>query len=154
MLLPFFRWADHTWVAVFIRDSTWIFAFLEVLHLFGLTLFLGTMTVVALRMCGAGLTRQSLKDVASDAYPFTIAGLAVSICSGLLLFVSEALKCYGSAPFFIKMGLVFAGLVFLFTFQRRLTKADQPSGAAKYAAVLSLLMWFGVGLAGRAIAFF
>jgi len=154
MLLPFFRWADHTWVAVFIRDSTWIFAFLEVLHLFGLTLFLGTMTVVALRMCGAGLKGQSLKDVASDAFPFTIAGLAVSVASGLLLFVSEALKCYGSLPFFIKMGLLFAGLLYLFTFQRRLTKADQPSGAAKYAAVLSLLVWFGVGLAGRAIAFF
>jgi hypothetical protein len=52
------------------------------------------------------------------------------------------------------MGLLFAGLLFLFTFQRRLTKSDQPSGAAKYAAVLSLLVWFGVGLAGRAIAFF
>jgi hypothetical protein len=154
MLLPFFRWADHLWIAVFIRDSTWIFALLEVFHLFGLTLLLGTMTVVALRMCGAGLTRQTLADVASDAFPFTIAGLVVSIGSGVLLFVSEALKCYASEPFFIKMGLLFAGLLFTFTFQRRLTKAQQPAGAAKFAAVLSLALWFGVGLAGRAIAFF
>jgi hypothetical protein len=154
MLLPFFRWADHTWIAVYIRDSTWIFALLEVFHLFGLTLLLGTMSVVALRMCNFGLTRQSLADVASDAYPFTMAGLLVSVSSGLLLFVSEALKCYASTPFFIKMGLLFAGLIFTFTFQRRLTKSDQPSAAAKYAAALSLAMWFGVGLAGRAIAFF
>lgn len=154
MLLPFFRWADHTWVAQYIRDSTWIFAFLEVLHLFGLTLLLGTLTVVALRMCGAGLTRQTLRDVSSDAFPFTIAGMVVSIGSGLLLFVSEALKCYASGPFFIKMGLLFAGLLFTFTFQQRLTRAEQPSGAAKYAAVLTLALWFGVGLAGRAIAFF
>jgi hypothetical protein len=154
MLLHFFRWADHLWISQFIRDSTWIFAFLEVLHLFGLTLLLGTMTVVALRMCGAGLTRQKLADVASDAFPFTILGMVVSISSGLLLFVSEALKCYGSGPFFIKIGLLFAGLLFTFTFQRRLTRAEQPSGAAKFAAVLSLALWFGVGLAGRAIAFF
>ena len=154
MLLPFFRWADHTWIAVYFRDSTWIFALLEVFHLFGLTLLLGTMSVVALRMCNFGLTRQTLADVASDAYPFTMGGLLVSVSSGLLLFVSEALKCYASTPFFIKMGLLFAGLIFTFTFQRRLTKSDQPSAAAKYAAVLSLAVWFGVGLAGRAIAFF
>jgi hypothetical protein len=154
MLLPFFRWADHTWVAVFIRDSTWIFALLEVFHLFGLTLLLGTLSLVALRMCNFGLKRQTLAQVASDVYPFMIGGMVVSIGSGLLLFVSEALKCYGSTPFFIKMGLLFAGLIFTFTFQRRLTKADQPSSAAKYAAALSMVLWFGVGLAGRAIAFF
>lgn len=154
MLLPFFRWADHTAVAVFIRDSTWIFALLEVFHLFGLTLLLGTLTVIALRMCNLGMTSQTLPEVASDTYPFMIGGMAVSIGSGLLLFVSEALKCYSSVPFFIKMSLLFAGLVFTFTFQRRLTQAEQPSSAAKFAAVFSLAMWFGVGLAGRAIAFF
>ncbi len=154
MLLAFFRWADHTAVAVFIRDSTWIFALLEVFHLFGLTLLLGTLSVIALRMCNMGMTRQSLADVASDAYPFMIGGMLVSIGSGSLLFVSEALKCYASTPFFIKMGLLFAGLIFTFTFQRRLTTSDQPSAAAKYAAVMSLALWFGVGLAGRAIAFF
>src|SRR5438874_2120889 len=124
MLLQFFRWADHLWIATFIRDSTWIFALLEVFHLFGLTLLLGTMSVVALRMCNAGITSRPLNEVAADAFPFTIAGMVVSISSGLLLFVSEALKCYGSTPFFVKMGLLFAGLLFTFTFQRRLTRAE------------------------------
>jgi hypothetical protein len=154
MLLAFFRWADHLWVAEYIRDSTWIFALIEVFHLFGLTLLLGSLTVVALRMFGAGLKRQTLAGVASDFLPWTLLGMVVSIASGFLLFASEALKCYASGPFFVKMGLLFAALVFTFTFQRRLTKADQPSGAAKYAAVLSMTLWFGVGLAGRAIAFF
>jgi len=154
MLLPFFRWADHTWAAVYIRDSTWIFALLEVFHLFGLTLLLGTLSVIALRMCNAGLMRQSLKDVASDAFPFTIAGMVVTIGSGILLFVSEALKCYASTPFFIKMGFLFAGLIVTFTIQRRASRTEQPSPAAKYVAVLMLVLWFGVGLAGRAIAFF
>jgi hypothetical protein len=154
MLLHFFRWADHLWISQYIRDSTWIFALLEVFHLFGLTLLLGTLTVIGLRMWGAGLTRQTLPEVASDTLPWTIGAMAVSISSGLLLFVSEALKCYGSEPFFIKMGLLFAALVFTFTFQRRLLRSEQPSAAAKFAATLSLSLWFGVGLAGRAIAFF
>ena len=154
MLLRFFTWADHLWIAEFIRDSTWIFALLEVFHLFGLTLLLGMLVVVNLRLFGFGLKRQTLAEVASDALPWTLLGMTVSISSGLLLFVSEALKCYDSQPFFVKMGLLFTALLFTFTFQRRMTKAEQPTGWGKFTACLSLTLWFGVGLAGRAIAFF
>jgi hypothetical protein len=153
--LPFFRWADHTAVAVWIRDSTWIFALLEVFHLFGLTLLLGTLVVVNLRLFGWGLAGHRLSEVASDALPFTIGGMIATIASGSLLFVSEALKCYASAPFFVKMGLLAAALLFTFTFHRYLTKNDAPPSAiTKFAACLCLTLWFGVGLAGRAIAFF
>ncbi len=153
--LPLFRWADHTWIAVWIRDSTWAFALIEVFHLFGLTLLLGTLTVLNLRLFGWGLNGYSLKSVAADALPWTFVGMAVSITSGALLFASEAMKCYASLPFFVKMGLLAAALVFTFTFNRNLTKADPPSPAvSKCAACLSIVLWFGVGLAGRAIAFF
>jgi hypothetical protein len=153
--LPFFDWADHTWISVMIRDSTWAFALIEVVHLFGLTLLLGTLTVVNLRLFGWGLGGYPLKLVALDALPWTLLGMTVSIISGTLLFLSEAMKCYGSAPFFLKMGLLAAALLFTFTFHRHLTKADAPSPAAsKCAACVSVMLWFGVGLAGRAIAFF
>ena|SRR5437868_7234734 len=153
--LPFFRWADQTWISVWIRDSTWAFALIEVFHLFGLTLLLGTLTILNLRLFGWGLGAYPLKAVAIDALPWTFVGMAVSITSGILLFLSEAMKCYGSLPFFVKMGLLAPALVFTFTFHRRLTKADTPSPtASKCAACLSVMLWFGVGLAGRAIAFF
>ena len=99
MLLPFFRWADHTAVAVWIRDSTWIFALLEVFHLFGLTLLLGTLRVVNLRLLGWGLSNHSLADVANDALPFTIGGMVVTMSSGLLLFISEAIKLLNEVLF-------------------------------------------------------
>jgi hypothetical protein len=154
MLLPIFTWADHTWVAGAIRDSTWAFALLEVFHLFGITLLLGTIVVVNLRLFGWGLASHSLSDVASDALPFTGWAMVATMTSGALLFASEAMKCYGSTPFFIKMSLLATALLFTFTFHRRLTKASQPSSGSKFAAGLSMLLWFGVGLAGRAIAFF
>lgn len=138
-----------------IRDSTWAFALIEVFHLFGLTLLLGTLTVLNLRLFGWGLKGYPLKSVAADALPWTFVGMAVSITSGILLFLSEAMKCYGSLPFFVKMGLLAAALLFTFTFHRHLTKADAPSPAvSKCAACVSVMLWFGVGLAGRAIAFF
>ena len=154
MLLPFFRWLDHSFVSIAIRDSTWVFALLEVVHLFGLTLLLGTITVVNLRVLGWGLKKQTLAEVARDMRPWVLSGLIVSVLSGGLLFASEALKCYASDPFFIKMGLLAAALITSIAFHLRLTKAQPAPAGAKVMAVLSLVFWFGVGLAGRAIAFF
>src|ERR1700682_2733413 len=125
-LLPFFRWADHTFISQWIRDSTWVFALIEVFHLFGLTLLLGTLTVLNLRLFGWGLGGHPLKSVATDALPWTFVGMVVSITSGILLFLSEAMKCYGTLPFFVKMALLAAALVFRFAFHRRLTRADEP----------------------------
>ena len=154
MLLPFFKWADSMWVSEAIRASTWAFALLEVFHLFGLTLLLGTLAVVNLRLFGAGLKAPHIKDLAADAWPWTLRAGCVTIVSGFLLFASEAMKCYASGPFFIKMTLLITALVFTFVFHKRMTQSDEPSGASKFGACLSMALWFGVGLAGRAIAFF
>lgn len=154
MLLPFFQWADTLWVSEWIRASTWAFALIEVFHLFGLTILLGTLAVVNLRLFGVGLKSPHIKDLASDAWTWMLIGGGVSVSSGFLLFASEAMKCYASGPFFIKMPLLFFALVFTFAFQKKMTRSDEPSGASKFGAVLSMVLWFGVGLAGRAIAFF
>jgi hypothetical protein len=154
MLLPLFRWLDHTAVALWIRDSTWAFALMEVVHLFGLTLLLGSIAVINLRLLGWGLKKQSVTDVTVDLRPWVYLGLAVSLISGTLLFVSEALKCYASDPFFIKMGLLFFALILSLGYQLRMSRGGRVPAGIKVVAVLSLVLWFGVGLAGRAIAFF
>lgn len=154
MLLPLFQWFESLWVSEMIRASTWAFALLEVIHLLGLTILLGTLAVVNLRLFGVGLTAPHIKDLATDAMPWNIIGGVVTLGSGFLLFVSEAMKCYASGPFFIKIILLFIALVFTFLFHKKMTRSDDPSNASKAGAVVSMILWFGVGLAGRAIAFF
>jgi hypothetical protein len=149
-----FLWLDQSALSNIIRSSTWAFALLEVIHLLGLTLLLGTLSVLDLRLFGAGLQDQSISQVASDTCPFTIIGLITVASSGIVLAVSEANKLYESVPFMIKMTLFVLALIFTFTFHRRL-KAKEPSkGAALRGGIISLILWFGVGFAGRAIAFF
>ena len=84
-------------------------------------------------------------------------GLGVMVVTGILLFLSGALRYYGSGPFFVKMILFALAVLFHFTIYRRLvTTSDSTSDfhpGAKLAACVSLALWFGVGLAGRAIAF-
>ncbi len=149
-----FLWLDHSALANVIRASTWAFAFLEVIHLLGLTLLLGTLSVLDLRLLGGGLRDQSVSQIASDTSRFTMIGLVTSAFSGIILAVSEANRLYDSGPFTIKMVLFILAVIFTFTFQRRLNTREPSRSAALLGGVVSLVLWFGVGFAGRAIAFF
>src|ERR1700684_3606604 len=154
-LLSLFQWFDSTPISIVIRNSTYIFPVVEVFHLFGLTLLLGTMTVIDMRMLGVGMRRQSVAQGAGQLAPWSIGGAAVTIVSGILLFLSEAMKCYGNAAFPYKMWFLLGALVLYFAIQRRITSPASRvgPGTLKVIAVLSLILWYGVAIAGRAIAF-
>jgi len=154
-LLPLFQWFDATSIGVAIRNSTDIFPVLEVFHIFGLTVLLGTLTITDLRMLGIGMKRQSIATVAGQLAPWTMWAAAVTIVTGFLLFLSEAMKCYGNAAFPWKMWLLLAGILLYLFVQRRITApgARVSPVQLKAVAVLSMTLWYGVAVAGRAIAF-
>ena len=58
-------------------------------------------------------------------------------------------------PFQVKMVFLFAAVLFHYTIYRRLTRAPEQVSPAwnKLAAATSLILWFGVGVGGRAIGF-
>jgi hypothetical protein len=149
-----FRWFDHCALATLIRDSTWAFAALEVVHLLGLTLLLGSIAVLSFRLLGGGLKDQTVMEIALDTSPWTMIGLGTVTVTGIIMAVAEANRLYDSEPFFIKMILIVLAVILTFTFNRGLTKAEPSAGAALGGGIASLLLWFGVGFAGRAIAFF
>jgi hypothetical protein len=154
-LVHLFQWFDNTPISLVIRNSTYIFPIVEVFHLFGLTILLGTLTITDLRMLGVGMRRQSISTVATQLAPFTVWGAVLTIVTGILLFLSEAMKCYGNAAFPWKMWLLLAGILLYLLLQRRITSPGSrvSPGLLKVVAVLSLFFWYGVAIAGRAIAF-
>jgi hypothetical protein len=147
---------DKSTIAELIRSSTWAFAALEVIHLLGITVLLGCIFVANIRLFGAGLSHHSEQVVAESTLPWTYWGMGFTIASGILLFSSEALKCYASPPFFWKMGFLAVSLILTFATQRRLASgsAQFSGGSSKLIGLLALVAWFGTGVAGRAIAFF
>src|ERR1700744_1121891 len=154
-LLSVFQWLDATPISVVIRNSTTIFPVVEVFHLFGLTVLLGTITITDLRMLGYGMRRQSIATVAGQLAPYSVWAAVLTIATGLLLFLSEAMKCYSNEAFPYKMALLLGGIIVYYFFQRRITRPDSHVSPAtlKIIAILSLLLWYGVAIAGRAIAF-
>jgi uncharacterized protein DUF6644 len=154
ILLPIFHWADTSWLSLEIRASTWQFAIIEMIHLLGLTVLLGALMVLDLRLFGFGMRKQPVSQLAKDLTAWTWIGLVTILGSGVLLFFGEPMKLFGSPSFHVKMLLLFLAIVFQFTLFRKVTLNDGASpGLDKVAGALSLLLWFGVGLAGRAIGF-
>ncbi len=138
-----------------IRNSRVAFPIIENFHLFALTVLLGSLVVLALRQFGLVYKTQPISEIANALHPWNRWSLAVMLGSGILLFLSEAMKCYGNTSFRVKMLFLFAALSFQFTIYNRTVASEDkvaPIGG-KVAAAVALCLWFGVGLAGRGIGF-
>jgi hypothetical protein len=155
-LAPAFEWLQHTYLGETIRHSATLIATLEIVHLIGLTLFLGAMVMVDLTLLGHGVGSHPVSRIARQLNRWTVAGLAIMLASGPFLLTSEAERCYKTPAFWIKMALLATALVFHFTVHRRVALAQPPvqGRAAKLTGVLSLVLWFGVALAAKGIAIF
>jgi hypothetical protein len=155
-LLPIFQWFANTWISGVISDSKWLFPAIEGVHIVALALLVGAIFILDLRLLGLVLPTKPLPHLARELAPWILSSLIIILSTGLLLFASEAMKAYTSGPFQVKMILLFTAIVFHFTIFRILTRADDGVFRPlwnKLAATTSLMLWVGVGLAGRAIGF-
>ena len=138
------------------RESLWLFAVTQALHLVAVSTFVGAILIVDLRLLGWGSVRQSSAAIARSAYRILLwAGPAVLV-TGIPQFTTNALRYYASPVFAFKMGVLAAALVFTVTLRRQVTNADGdslPSWVPKAVGIVSLAMWMTVAVSGRWIGF-
>jgi hypothetical protein len=154
-----FLYASH--FGTTIRESEHAFDIIESVHVMSITLLVGTIVILDLRMLGLVLRSIPITRVARGVLPLTWSGFLVSFTSGFLLFWAEAAKNYGNPAFRVKLLLLaLAGLnplIFHTGVYRRVQQWESLSvfpWRARAAAAVSLTLWSGVILAGRAIAYF
>lgn len=155
-LLQLFTAIYKSRVGSAIRESYWLFPAIEALHLLGLAVIGGAVLIVDLRLFGFGLRHQPVADIARDAQPWLIGSLIFMFATGGLLFISEATKCYYHEAFWFKMTSLLLAIVFTFTAHRKVAFADDHQIRpiwCKTAAIVSILLWSGVGIGGRWIGF-
>jgi hypothetical protein len=156
-LLPLFQWLESSGIGTVVRESLWLFPVIECMHLLALGLLGGMVLVVDLRLLGLGLRAQPVAELARKIHPWMVGSLATIIGTGILLFLSEAIKCYYSPPFWYKMGLLVLAILFAFTVRRAVTLAAPDTRRpwqSRLTALVSMALWFGVGFSGRWIAFY
>ena len=121
-----------------------------------LAMLLGGILIINLRLLGIVMAGRPTLRVSRELAPWIHTSLVIILVTGVMLFASEAVRSYFSGPFRLKMLLLAGALAFHFTVQNALIRADgriRPLWG-KASAAVSLVLWFGVGFAGRAIGFF
>lgn len=153
-LLPLFQWFEATKIGTVVRESLWLFPVIQCGHLLALAMLGGSVLVVDLRLLGLGLREQSVEGLAQRIHPWLVGSLVAIIATGICMFLSEALKCYYSPPFWYKMGLLVMATLFAFTVRHRVLVASAGRMRQRLTAAVSMALWLGVGFSGRWIAFY
>jgi hypothetical protein len=152
------EWIESTGLSTAIREGGLPYPIIGGIHLLAIAWFGGMLVVTDLRMLGCAMRRRLVSDVVSQLEPWKRVGFVVVVASGVLLGWSEPIKLYRSPAFWVKMAL-FAlvgvhALVFRPGVYRHPAKLDAGiTQQAKLAAILSLLLWAGLVISGRLIAF-
>ena len=154
---PLFQWCEATWLGTTVRESLWMFPVIQCVHLLALALLGGALLAVDLRLLGFGLRAQPTASLARQMEPWLNGALIAIIATGIPMFLSEAIKCYFSPPFFYKISLLVLAIIFTYTVRRRVAAAEPGGvsyGLASLTALASQALWLGVGFSGRWIAFY
>jgi hypothetical protein len=157
LLQPFFEWCNGLAMSQIYRDSTYLFAVTQALHLLAVTVFVGAIVIGDLRLLGWGPVGQSRASIARSAQRILLwAGLAVLV-TGIPQFTANALTYERSWLFAFKMCLLAAALLFTATVRQRVAVADErrlPSWVPKAVGAVSLALWIGVTISGRLITYY
>jgi hypothetical protein len=156
LLLAFCQWALHSRFGHGVSDSVWLFPAIEICHLLGLAVLGGTVLILNLRLMNLRFPNEPVAELAQDVQPLMIGSIFVMLISGFFLFSSEAVKMYGNVAFRYKMIFLLLAIIYTFTIYRRVVMSPEGRISPFWrvsVALLSLALWAGVGLAGRAIGY-
>lgn len=152
---------NDTRLSTSLRESVWMFPIVETVHVIGITLLVGTIAVLDLRLLGLVFKRERVSLIARQVWPLTWAGFVVVMISGIFLFIAEAAQSYTNPAFRWKMLLLLLvgvnPLIFHTTVYRRIEFWDETLAVpfrARVAGAISLVLWSAIIVAGRAIAYY
>jgi hypothetical protein len=151
-------WIESTDLSTAIREGALPYPIIGGIHLLGIALFGGMVLVTDLRLLGWAMRRRPVQDIVQQLRPWKWVGFAVVVASGLLLAWAEPQKLYRSPAFWVKMALLALVGVHAVGFRARVYgNTARPDVAetteGKLAAAISLLLWAGLIVSGRLIAF-
>ena len=157
----FFHWLQSMGIATALRESGLPYPIIMSTHLAGIALFGGLILMTDLRLLGLVMRGSTITDVVTQFRVWKRVGIVVVAGCGVLLAWSKAEQYSGNPYFWTKMvllGLIIAhARVFrssVYHNTEELDRAAQVPSLAKWAAVLSLLLWVGVVAAGRMIGYY
>ena len=154
------QWLQASPLAVFIHKKAWAFTTIEVVHVFAVSLVIGTIAIVDLRLLGLASTKRPFAELSRRVLPFTWAAFVLAVIAGSLLFISRAAEYFVNTVFWIKMSLIVLAGINMMIFEFITVRGVQewnlnptPPPRARLAGGISIACWVLVVVFGRLIGF-
>jgi hypothetical protein len=152
-------WLEGSGLAAAMRHWLWLYPIVEISHILGFVFVIGAAVMFDLRLLGFS-RRLPVDAMAHHLLPWSWAGLALVVPSGLMMFAAHAAEWVGNPALWVKLGFLAAAGLNALVFDRGVFRSVaawnqgvRAPAAAQLAAVASLLFWGGVVSAGRLLAY-
>jgi hypothetical protein len=159
-ILGWCQWLEQTPLAVAISESVWLFPIIEGSHILALPLSVGMILMFDLRLLGLAFQGGSASRLMRDVVRWSKFGFAVMFITGALLFMTHATQAYENVFFRTKLlFLLVLGInaaVFQIVLYPKMAHWDAGGGTplgARVCGGLSLIVWIGVIVCGRTMAY-
>ena len=160
MFEQFLQSLQDTSIATAIREGETAFPWVECVHVLALTLVIGSIAIVDLRLLGLASRDRGVAQTTASVLPVTWTAFGFAVASGGLLFASNATTYAHNFYFQVKMALIaLAGInmaVYHLFLNRGADTWQTPALTPLRARVvggLSLCLWIAIAAFGRWIGF-
>jgi hypothetical protein len=130
----------------------WLYPALEIVHIVGIGLLLGSLVLVELRIWGRA-AELPLAPLARFGLRLTLVGFGLAAASGTTMFLTQPGELYANVPFRIKMALLLCAGLNAAAFHWRGGVA-RDDGVGRAQTLASLGLWLAIIICGRSIAYY
>ena len=159
-LLSFLEWLASTRWSIALHESQYMYPLVESTHVLALTIFVGLAIMLDLRLLNLALRQVPVSDVLKRILPWTQVGFVVMVTTGVMLFYAIPVRNYQNIFFRVKVVMLILAGINVWWFHTRTEKSVSQwdldpvtPKAARVAAVVSLVLWAAIVVAGRMIAY-
>ena len=156
----FVDWLSQTPLSLAIQTREWIIPTIQSVHIVAIAVVMGSVFMIELRLWGWAGRDQTVSETTARFGPWLIGALGVLLVTGAVMVIGEPERELLALSFWLKMSLVAIGTIVAFAFQRAVERRDRAWEPAtvdrrriKAAAFVVLLIWLGVIVLGRLIAY-
>jgi hypothetical protein len=158
--MPLIEWLAQTPLSLAIQTRSWVVPTVQSVHIAAIGIAVASVFMIDLRVLGWAGRDQTLMETVRRFGPWLYGALCVLLITGVLMVVGEPARELLSFSFWFKMSLVALGTLIAAAFQIAVRRNEQRweqalvnHWATKSVAILTLVVWAGIIVLGRLIAY-
>jgi hypothetical protein len=153
----FYHSVTATAFSQFIQSTHGMIASIQMVHITCLACVFALGLALALKLAGGGFDSESLDSLSRRFVPAIWIFVALLLVTGVLLIVAEPVRSLPKPVFYIKMALIVLAAIMTSAIAARARRAQRAGARApvsKVVAVVYMLVWCSIIVAGRMIAYY